>query len=88
MTDVTFFAHYAETSRIFSFFDEPATTVAGRVIELYRRHAKAVCSVFDEAIRANASKMREGKLPFDCLLSLVPPSGSRDSALREGTKVV
>jgi hypothetical protein len=76
MTEVAFFAHYAETSRIFSCFEEPATTVAGRVIGLYRRHAKAVCDVFDEAIRANASKMREGNLPSDCLLSLVVSGGA------------
>jgi hypothetical protein len=75
MTEVAFFAHYAESSRIFSFFDETATTVAGRVIGLYRRHATAVCGVFDEAIRVNASNMREGKLPFDCLLSLVVSGG-------------
>jgi hypothetical protein len=71
MTDVAFFAHYAESSRIFSFIEEPATTVAGRIVGLYRRHAIAVCNVFDEAIRANASKIREGNLPADCLLSLV-----------------
>jgi hypothetical protein len=52
----------------------------GRGIELYRRHAKAVCSVFDEAIRANASKMREGNLPADCLLSLVVSGGGESLA--------
>ena len=71
MTDVAFFAHYGETSRIVGFFEEPTNTVAGRIFSLYRRHAAAVCRVFDTAIKANASKMREGSLPADCLLSLV-----------------
>jgi hypothetical protein len=70
VTDVAFFAHYGETSRIVSFFQEPANTVAGRIVGLHRRHAAAVCNVFDDAIRANASKMREGSVPKDCLLSL------------------
>jgi hypothetical protein len=75
MSDVAFFAHFGESSRILSFTGEPATTVAGRIIELYRRHAKAVCNVFDDAIKANASKMREGSLRPDCLLSLVVSGG-------------
>jgi hypothetical protein len=54
MTDLAFFTLYAESSRIFCFIEEPATTVAGRIIDLYRRHATAVCDVFDEAIRENA----------------------------------
>jgi hypothetical protein len=80
MADIAFFAHYGETSRIVGFFQEPATTVAGRIVGLYRRHAIAVCNVFDNAIRANASKMREGGLPADCLLSLVVGQGSESSA--------
>ena len=71
MTDVEFFAHYGETSRIVGFFQEPANTVAGRILGLHRRHATAICHVFDNAISANRSKMREGSLPADCLLSLV-----------------
>jgi 7-cyano-7-deazaguanine synthase in queuosine biosynthesis len=71
MTDVAFFAHYGETSRIVGFFEEPTNTVAGRIFSLYRRQAATICRVFDTAIRANASKMREGSLPGDCLLSLV-----------------
>ena len=63
MTDVEFFAHYGETSRIVGFFQEPTNTVADRIVGLHRRHASAVCNVFDNAISANASKMREGGLP-------------------------
>ena len=71
MTDFAFFTHYGETSRIVGFFQEPTNTVAGRIFGLYGRHAAAVCRVFDNAIKANASKIREGSLPANCLLSLV-----------------
>ena len=71
MTDVDFFAHYGETSRIVSHFNEPAGTVARRIFELHRRHAAAVCRVFDAGVDANKADIRNGSLPADCLLSLV-----------------
>ena len=71
MTDVAFFAHYGETSRIVSHFNEPAGTVARRIFELHRRHAAAVCRVFDAGFDANKADIRNGSLPPDCLLSLV-----------------
>jgi Queuosine biosynthesis protein QueC len=71
MTDIAFFAHHGETSRIVGFFSEPTDTVARRIFELYRRHAATVCGVFDAAIALHAPKLREGTLPADCLLSLV-----------------
>jgi hypothetical protein len=36
--------------------------------------------VFDEAIKTNAAKMREGSVPADCLLSLVVAQGSEGSS--------
>jgi hypothetical protein len=71
MADVAFFAHYGETSRIVGFFSERADTVAGRILDLHRRHASAVCRVFEEAIRVHAAELRKGTLPATCLLSLV-----------------
>lgn len=71
MTDVAFFAKYGETSRAVSFFKESADKVGGRIFDLYQRHASAVCDVFDRAIASHAGELREGKLPPDCLLSLV-----------------
>ena len=71
MTDIAFFAHYGETSRVVGFFQEPADAVASRIFDLYRRHAEIVCRVFDEAIRLHAPKLREGSLPANSLLSLV-----------------
>ena len=78
MKDVEFFAHYGETSRILSFFQEPADTVAARILDLHRRHATAVCNVFDSAIRNNPAKLRDGSLPADCLLLLVVGQGAGD----------
>jgi 7-cyano-7-deazaguanine synthase in queuosine biosynthesis len=80
MTDVDFFARYGETSRIVSFFQEPAATVDRRIFDLHGRHATAVCNVFDDAIRTNAARMRVGILPPDCLISLIVSGGDGDSS--------
>ncbi len=71
MTDTDFFTQYGETSRIVSYFDEPTETVARRIYELHRRHAAAVCRVFNSGVDANKADIRTGRLPPDCLLSLV-----------------
>jgi 7-cyano-7-deazaguanine synthase in queuosine biosynthesis len=80
MTEVDFFTHYGETSRIVSHFNEPAGTVARRIYELHRRHAAAVCRVFDAGIDANKADIRNGSLPPDCLLSLVVGQRSEDTS--------
>ena len=71
MTDIDFFSHYGETSRIVSHFDEPAEMVARRIYELYQRHAAAICRVFDAGVDANKADIRNGSLPPDCLVSLI-----------------
>jgi hypothetical protein len=71
MEDVAFFAHYGEASRVVGYFAEPTNTVAERILDLHRRHAAGICRVFDDAISAHASALREGGLPPDCLLALV-----------------
>jgi hypothetical protein len=75
MTDIEFLANYGETSRIVGFFGEPANTVTQRIFHLHRRHADAVCNVFDNAIATNAAEIREGSLPASCLLSLIVARG-------------
>jgi 7-cyano-7-deazaguanine synthase in queuosine biosynthesis len=70
MDDSAFFEHYGEASRVVDCFDDPADMIAGKIFDLYRRHADHVCRVFDEAIRAHASQLRDGSLPLECLLSL------------------
>jgi hypothetical protein len=80
MTDVEFFAHYGETGRIVSFFQEPATTVARRLLNLHRRHATAVRKVFNNGIQANGAQIWNGSLPADCLISLVVGQGGGDAS--------
>ena len=71
MEDTAFFARYGEASRVVRHFSEPADVVAERIFDLYRRHASAVCRVFDDAIASHAEALRQGCLPADSLLSLV-----------------
>ena len=80
MADVAFFARYGEASRAVGYFPEAADTVAGRIFDLHRRHASAVCSVFDAAVSSHAAAFREGTLPSTCLLSLVAGRRAGDSA--------
>ena len=65
MTEVGFFSHYGEASRAVGFFEEPAGTVAKRIFDLHRRHAAAVCRVFDQATSAHAAALREGTSATD-----------------------
>jgi hypothetical protein len=71
MADVAFFSSYGETSRVVGFFTEPAEWVAHHIFDLYRRHAAAVCRVFDNATAEYASALRERSLNASCLLFLV-----------------
>ena len=75
MSEVDFFTRYGETSRIVSYFPETADAIAGRIFDLYRRHAKAICDVFDDAIRSFAADLRRTTLPPSCLLTLVIGQG-------------
>jgi hypothetical protein len=80
MTDIAFFSRYGEASRAVGFYSEPAGTVAERIFDLHRRHAAAVCRVFDGAISSYAAALREGSLPSSCLLSLVVGQKGGDAA--------
>ena len=71
MEDTAFFARYGEASRVVRHFSEPADVVAERIFDLYRRHASAVCRVFDGAIASHQEALRQGDLPADSLLLLV-----------------
>ena len=69
--ELAFFERYGEVSRIIRHSSETPDVVAGRVLDLYRRHASGVCSVFDAATVSHRTALRERALPPDCLLSLV-----------------
>jgi hypothetical protein len=71
MEDVAFFERFGEASRALRYFPESADTVAGHILDLHRRHAAGVCSVFDQALRLRAPDLRQGTLPSTSLLPLV-----------------
>ncbi len=71
---------YGETSRIVGFFTESTDTVAGRIFDLHRRHASAVCRVFDRRYQRVQRPFAQGSLPSDCLLSLVVGQRAGESA--------
>jgi Queuosine biosynthesis protein QueC len=79
MADVAFFSRYGETSRAVGFYSEPAGTVGARIFDLHRRHAAAICAVFDRAIASHAAELRQGSLPSSCLLSLVVAQQGADA---------
>jgi hypothetical protein len=75
MTDIAFFSHYGETSRLTGLFPETTNSIGSRIFDLYKRHAAAVCQVFDDAVRSNAPALREGTLHPNCLLALIVRNG-------------
>jgi 7-cyano-7-deazaguanine synthase in queuosine biosynthesis len=83
MDDVAFFARYGEVQRAVGFFTEPTDAVAERILALHKRHAAAVCRVFDETTAACAGILREATLPPSCLLRLVVGQG----AIRAGVEL-
>jgi 7-cyano-7-deazaguanine synthase in queuosine biosynthesis len=87
MADVAFFTHYGETNRVVGFFPESPDKVASSVLDLHRRHAAAVCRVVDGAIAANASALREARLPSTCLLALIVGQRPDEVAYPEGRVV-
>ena len=88
MTEVDFFSRYGEASRAVGFFEEPAGTVAKRIFDLHRRHAAAVCRIFDQATSAHAAALREGRLPRSCLLSLILGQREGEDAYPERTPAI
>ncbi len=71
MTDIAFFSHYGEASRVVNYFEDPANIVGSRIFELHQRHAAAVCVVFRNAINARARELLQSGLSKECLLLLV-----------------
>jgi hypothetical protein len=74
MNEFQLVEHYGEVSRIVRHL-QPLTSnqAAEKILELYRRHSSDVTKVMDEAIRAHASEIREGRLPKTCAIILAVP---------------
>ena len=80
MTEMEFFSHFGETSRVISHLDGTSSENAEKILDLHRRHAKQICGVVDKAIGEHAKEIREETLPASCLLILALPEGYRKSA--------
>ncbi|MEW6406628.1 MAG: 7-cyano-7-deazaguanine synthase, partial [Chloroflexota bacterium] len=75
--DITqFIARYSEVSRVFRHLNGNPGSVAQRVYDLYKRHAKEVCEAMDTMVARNITAIRQRTLPGDCLLRTVYESGS------------
>ncbi len=74
MSDLAVVEHYGEVSRVLRHL-RPLTSdqVATKIIQLYRRHSSEVATVMDEAIKAHATDIREGRLPKACAIILALP---------------
>jgi hypothetical protein len=81
MNDFQIVEHYGEISRVLRHVRPlSADQVAEKVIQLYRRHSTDVTKVMDEAFRAHASDIREGKLPATCAILLAIPESYKKGA--------
>jgi hypothetical protein len=54
--------------------------VARRILDLNRRHAAVVRNVFNNGIKANEAQIWNGRLPANCLISLVVGQGAADAS--------
>jgi len=69
-----FFARYGEACRVIRHLDGSPDATALKVFELYKRHAKQVTGVIDDALARHRSDIRRRTLPPRCLLRLVHDS--------------
>jgi 7-cyano-7-deazaguanine synthase in queuosine biosynthesis len=76
MSAMQFFSKYGEATRVFRQFDGSAETTAINVFELYKRQARHVTGIVDQAIIKHAAAIRTRKLPSSCLVRLVCDSAS------------
>lgn len=79
MTEVEFFSHFGEASRIFSHLEGTADENAEKLWDLHKRHAGQICEVIDNAIQNHVWEIREGTIPESSLLILALPEKYRSS---------
>lgn len=79
MTPVEFFSRFGEAARAVRHLAGVAGSAAeaGRLVfDMYRRHARQVTGVIDQALGRHAAMLRRRELSPDCLLRLVADGGS------------
>ena len=78
MNDVQLIERYGEISRVLRHVQPlSADQVAEGIIQLYRKHADEVSRVMDCGMSANATAIREGRLPTTCAIILSLPKQYR-----------
>jgi 7-cyano-7-deazaguanine synthase in queuosine biosynthesis len=77
MSEAEFFLKFQELNRVLPHLNGDFTKSARKVLELYRTHARQVCSVVDAGIKQYATEIREGTLPESCLIRLVLPDARK-----------
>ena len=86
MSELQLVENYGEVARVLRHLRPLSSDqVAGRVIQLYRRHSSDVTKVMDAAIRDHASDIREGKLPATCAILLAIPESYKKVAAGESS---
>lgn len=76
MQPLQFFGRFGEAARVLRQFEGSAETTALQIFELYKRHAKQVTRVVDQAISRHAAEIRLRNLPANCLIRLVVDTGN------------
>jgi len=71
MDDAQFFERFPELNRALHHMSGSADDIAGRIFELYKRHAKGVEDVLSEALKAHSLDLLHGNLPDSSILSIV-----------------
>jgi len=83
---VQFCGQFGEVGRVVNHLDGTADSVAQRVFDLHKRHARQVVQALDAAAKEAVPEMRQGALPSNCLLSIVY-AGQRAHADEEPPQV-
>jgi hypothetical protein len=76
MSEVEFFGHYGEATRVLRELGGDVNDVGRRIFELYQRHARGVTEVVDLAIAKYAPAIRARELPPTCLVRMVCDTGT------------
>lgn len=71
MTPDHFFRRFGEVYRALTYLGPDTEAAAGRVFDLYRRHAAQVTGVVDGAIAHECRSVRRRRVPATCLLRLI-----------------
>ncbi|OGQ96503.1 MAG: hypothetical protein A2521_09470 [Deltaproteobacteria bacterium RIFOXYD12_FULL_57_12] len=79
MSALDFLGRYGEVARALKHLEGSPDIIALQIYELYRRHAKYVTEVVDDAISQHRSAIRKRQLPTSCLLQLVCDVGGVQS---------